>query len=193
MFNFPYDYRFGEIDWSINAAYNSTVITKYAATPALLAGATLYDAEAYSALQTTNPKYVINLGGLFTLDRLSVNLVEKVYGPSSEYQTDDGDNGPGTPYTVCSYGRCNGNFSYYQDKIGVTLTTNLDGGYRFTKALKLSIGAQNLFNKFPNKLNSNVLARENTAVDNSAVEQYPAFSPFGINGGFYYVKAAYEF
>lgn len=193
VFNFPYDYRFGEIDWSINAAYNSTVITKYAATPALLAGATLYDAEAYSALQTTNPKYVINLGGLFTLDRLSVNLVEKVYGPSSEYQTDDGDNGPGTPYTVCSYGRCNGNFSYYQDKIGVTLTTNLDGGYRFTKALKLSIGAQNLFNKFPNKLNSNVLARENTAVDNSAVEQYPAFSPFGINGGFYYVKAAYEF
>jgi iron complex outermembrane receptor protein len=73
------------------------------------------------------------------------------------------------------------------------LTTNLDGGYRFTKALKLSIGAQNLFNKFPNKLNSNVLARENTSVDNSAVEQYPAFSPFGINGGFYYVKAAYEF
>jgi len=192
-FNFPYDYSFGEIDWSVSSAYNSTVITKYAATPALLAGATLYDAEAYSALQTTNPKYEINLGGLFILGRLSVNLVEKVYGPSSEYQTDDGDNGPGTPYSVCSYGTCNGNFSYYQDKIGVTLITNLDVGYQFTEALKLSIGAQNLFNKFPNKLNSNVLAREKTAVDNAAVEQYPAFSPFGINGGFYYVKAAYNF
>jgi iron complex outermembrane receptor protein len=56
-----------------------------------------------------------------------------------------------------------------------------------------SIGATNLFNRFPNKLNSNILNREIAAGDNAAVTQYPLFSPFGINGGFYYAKALYRF
>jgi iron complex outermembrane recepter protein len=136
---------------------------------------------------------VINLGALLTMDKLTVNLVEKIYGTSSDYQNDDGDNGKGTPYTVCSYGTCDGSFSYYKNTVGVTAITNLDVGYQFTDHLKLSLGAQNLFNRFPNKLNSNILTREIAAKDNAAVTQYPIFSPFGINGGFYYVKAVYKF
>jgi iron complex outermembrane receptor protein len=178
--NLPYEYGFGKIDWSISAAYDTTSITKRAATPAALAGATLYDVEAYSELETASPKYVVNLGALLTMDKLSVNLVEKVYGPSADYENDDGDN------------PTNAN-EYFRDSIGVTLITNLDVGFQFTDGLKLSIGAQNLFNRFPNKLNSNILNHENAAVDNAAVDQYPIFSPFGINGGFYYVKAAYRF
>jgi iron complex outermembrane recepter protein len=180
VFNFPYEYSFGKIDWSISAAYDTTSITKRASTPAALAGATLYDVEAYSELQTASPKYVVNLGALLTMDKLSVNLVEKIYGPSADYENDDGDN------------PTNAN-EYFKDQIGVTLITNLDVGYQFTEGLKLSIGAQNLFNRFPNKLNGNILAHENAAGDNAAVDQYPIFSPFGINGGFYYVKAAYRF
>jgi iron complex outermembrane receptor protein len=123
---------------------------------------------------------VVNLGALLTLDKLSVNLVEKVYGPSADYENDDGDNPTDSN-------------EYFRDSIGVTLITNLDVGFQFTDGLKLSIGAQNLFNRFPNKLNSNILNHENAAVDNAAVDQYPIFSPFGINGGFYYVQAAYRF
>jgi iron complex outermembrane receptor protein len=78
---------------------------------------------------------------------------------------------------------------YFKDSIGVTAITNLDIGFQFKEHLKLSVGAQNLFNRFPNKLNGNILSRENAAADNAAVTQYPIFSPFGINGGFYYVKA----
>jgi iron complex outermembrane receptor protein len=33
--------------------------------------------------------------------------------------------------------------------------------------------------------------RENT--DNGAVTIYPGFSPFGINGGFYYARASFSF
>jgi iron complex outermembrane receptor protein len=178
--NFPYDYSFGKVDWSITAAYNTTSITKRAATPAALTGATLYDVEAYSELQTASPKYVVNLGALVTMDKLSVNLVEKIYGPSADYENDDGDN------------PTNSN-EYFRDQIGVTLITNLDVGYQFTESLKLSIGAQNLFNRFPNKLNGNILGHEIAAGDNAAVDQYPIFSPFGINGGFYYVRAQYKF
>jgi iron complex outermembrane receptor protein len=179
-FNFPYEYGFGKIDWSISAAYDTTTITKRASTPAALTGATLYDVEAYSELQTASPKYIVNLGALLTMDKLTVNLVEKVYGPSADWENDDGDNP-------------SGNFQYYKDQIGVTLITNLDVGFQFTDSLRLSVGAQNLFNRFPNKLNSNILSHEIAAGDNAAVDQYPIFSPFGINGGFYYVKAAYKF
>lgn len=126
------------------------------------------------------PKYVINLGALISIEKLAVNLVEKIYGPALDYENDDGDN-PG------------GSFQYFQDKNGVSAITNLDIAYGFSDHVTCSIGATNLFNRFPNKLNSNILNREIAATDNAAVTQYPLFSPFGINGGFYYAKAQYKF
>ena len=180
VINFPYDYNFGSVTYSVGATYNDTTITNPGSTPSGLTGATLYDAEAYSELTTATPKYVINLGALMTVDKLTVNLVEKIYGPSSDYENDDADNASNT-------------LEYYKDSIGVTAITNLDIGFQFKEHLKLSVGAQNLFNRFPNKLNANILNHEIAAGDNAAVTQYPIFSPFGINGGFYYVKALYTF
>ena len=180
VFNFPYDYNFGSITYSVGATYNDTTITNPGYTPSGLVGYALYDQTAYSELTTATPKYVVNLGALMTVDKLTVNLVEKIYGPSSDYENDDGDNASNT-------------LEYYKDSIGVTAITNLDIGFQFKEHLKLSVGAQNLFNRFPNKLNSNILQHEIAAGDNAAVTQYPIFSPFGINGGFYYVKALYTF
>jgi len=180
VFDFPYEYNFGKIDWSIGATYNDTTITKYATTPPPLQPQVLYDQTAYSVLTTGTPKYVINLGALYTFDKLQVNLVEKIWGPSSDYQNDDGDNPTNNP-------------EYFENKINLTATTNLDISYLFTDHLKLAIGATNLFNRFPNKVNSILLERYNAAQDNTAVSQYPLISPFGINGGFYYVKAVYKF
>jgi iron complex outermembrane receptor protein len=180
VFDFPYDYNFATVNWSISATYNDTTITHPGTTPAPLVPNVLYDQEAYSELTTATPKYVVNLGALISIEKLSINLVEKIYGPSSDYENDDGDNPTG-------------NFQYFQDKIGVTAITNLDIAYGFTDHMTFSIGATNLFNRFPNKLNSNILNREIAAGDNAAVTQYPLFSPFGINGGFYYAKALYKF
>jgi iron complex outermembrane receptor protein len=59
--------------------------------------------------------------------------------------------------------------------------------------LKLSIGAVNLFNKFPNHLNGTELAHFEAAADNAAVFNYPQWSPYGIDGGFYYAKATVTF
>jgi iron complex outermembrane recepter protein len=206
VFDFPVEYAFGKVDWSIGATYNKTTITKYATTPALLAGGTpatneLYDPQAYSDLTTANPKYVVNLGALWTTGKLAVNLVEKIYGPSSEYENDDGDNGgtgPGTfPACTPKGGTfiCPGGYDYFQTKIGVTPITNLDVSYQVREHVKLSIGALNLLNRFPNKLNATQQAHEDSFAygDNAGVTQYPGFSPFGINGGFYYAKATITF
>jgi len=131
-----------------------------------------------------------------------VNLVERVFGASSEYENDDGDNGgtgPGT-YAACTPHPgtlfiCPGGFDYFQSRIGVTPITNLDIAYKLQENFTFSIGAINLFNRFPNKLNSTLLGHEQSFAygDNAGVTQYPGFSPFGINGGFYYAKLSYKF
>jgi iron complex outermembrane receptor protein len=180
VFQFPFDYGFGRINWSIGATYNKTSITKYATTPALLKGAQLYDVDAYSQLTSASPLYVINLGALLTMEKFSVNLVEKVIGRSSDLELDNGDNPTGAN-------------EYFQNNIPLAVITNLDVGFQFTERLKLSVGAQNLFNKFPPFRNGNIQAHEIAHKDNAAVDQYPIFSPYGINGGFYYVKALYKF
>jgi iron complex outermembrane receptor protein len=59
--------------------------------------------------------------------------------------------------------------------------------------VKLTIGANNLLNYYPNRVNG--LLREHYLKNNSNgyVTQYPSFSPFGINGGYYYGKITYTF
>ncbi|HEX7325891.1 MAG TPA: TonB-dependent receptor [Rhodanobacteraceae bacterium] len=180
-FDFPSHYAFGDIDWSIGANFNLTEITRVPATPAQLAGATLYDAAALSDLTTASPRYVLKFGALWTEGRLAVNAVEQVYGESSEWENDDGDNASNTP-------------EYFQSTIGVTPITNLDVSYRLTSHFTASIGALNLFNRYPDKYNSTLLAHYDDFRfgDTLGVFQYPMFSPFGIDGGYYYVRATFH-
>ncbi|MBS0420065.1 MAG: TonB-dependent receptor [Proteobacteria bacterium] len=204
VFTFPVDYSFGKVTWSASATYNNTTVTKYATTPNSLAGGNppideLYDPTAYSDLTTATPKYTVNLGALFTVERFSANLLEKIYGPSSDYESDDGDNGQGGPFPACTARGglfiCPGGLDYYRNEIPVTAITNLDLSYQFSEHLRFSIGALNLFNKLPPHLNATILAHESSFYygDSNSVIQYPIFSPYGINGGFYYVRIGATF
>ncbi len=191
--DYPVEYvfnntSFGTVDWSIAATYNQTSVTSVRATPSQLAEVPttvpptppqeLFNATAITDLTTASPKYVINLGALWTRGKYTVNLVEKLYGSSEEYQNDDAN------VSVAPI---------YRTRIGPTPITNLDLGYQATKEIKLDVGAINLFNEYPDKINATVLANERAGNDNAAVQIYPSFSPFGINGGYYYAKATYSF
>ena len=181
-FQIPMDYRFGHVDWTIGANYNQTSITRVPATPTGLTGSTLYDATALSDLSTASPRYVVNLGGLWRLHKLSVDLTEQIYGPSSEWESDDGDNPANVP-------------TYFKSTIQVTPLTNLDVGYRLWRNLSVHLGAINLFNRYPNRYNATLLAHYNSFQygDTLGVFQYPMFSPFGINGGYYYIRGTVHF
>jgi iron complex outermembrane receptor protein len=183
--NYPTSLPIGHVDWSASAAYNSTTVTKPLGVPPvgelpLVQGQALFDATALSDLTTASPKYVINLGMSWTYDKASAKLSEVIYGASSEAQND-------SLYT-------NGSTAvYYQDKIGVIPTTNLELGYELMKGLTLNVGAVNLFNRYPPKQNADYLKLLRDNGDNGAVTIYPGFSPFGINGGFYYARASFSF
>ena len=182
VFNFPTDYNFGHVNWTVGAEFNQTDITRVPGTPSQLVGLTLYNATSLSDITTASPKYVVNLGGFWTLGRASVNLEEKIYGPASEWENDDGDNPENS-------------LEYFRTSIGVTAVTNLDLGYQFTSYFRMSIGALNLFDRYPDKLNGTLRSHLDnlTYNDNLGVQQYPSFSPIGIDGGFYYVRATFSF
>jgi iron complex outermembrane receptor protein len=187
----PVDYGFGKVDWSVGATYNDTVVTSIRANPTALAGqpvfatgSALFDQAAISDLTSASPKYLVNLGALYTWNRLSVNLREQIYGASSEYES----NGGHTAATPNS-----STITYIKNEVGVSPITNLDISYEAIEGLRLTLGADNLFNRYPNKVNGDLLSGFAAAFNRSTVNQYPGFSPYGFNGGFYYLKATYRF
>jgi iron complex outermembrane receptor protein len=182
---YPTEMPLGHIDWSASAAYNITTMTKPLGVPPvgalpLVQGQALFDSTAISDLTTASPKFVLNFGLAWTYDKVFAKVQEVIYGPSSEWEND--------------YFDTNGTSAvYYRDNIATIPTTNVELGYEIFKGLKLSVGGVNVFNRYPNMTNAELLKVYNAAGDNSAVQIYPSFSPLGINGGFYYAKATYSF
>ena len=179
VFDYPVTYSFGKIDYGVGGTLSYTVATRIPPPPAAFAGAALYDVQAISDVTTANPRSVFDLSAAWSNDFFNVTLVEKIYGPATEYGNDEGDNPTGA-------------LEYFPTRVGTAPTTNLDIGMKANKYLKFSIGAINLFNRFPNIVNQTEIQHEFSAPDNSAVQNKPEFSPFGINGGYYYAKATFS-
>lgn len=57
-------------------------------------------------------------------------------------------------------------------------------GYQLTSALDLAVGANNLFDTYPDR---------NGAIAFDGSGQYGGFAPFGLNGGFYYARVGVKF
>lgn len=178
-FNYLTKFSWASVNWGVAGTYNTTSITKIRDTPQQLSGQPLFDDTAKSDLTTAAPKYVVNLSSVITKGPATLSVTEQIYGSSSELQSDFGDE--------------DGKVRFYQTKIGVTPITNINLGYQITKELKFDLGADNVFNTYPDGVNDKLLNIYRSANDNSAVTIYPSFSPFGINGGYYYARATYRF
>jgi iron complex outermembrane receptor protein len=170
---------FGRIDWTLSGATNTTKVTKYAKTSfpsinPLKAPQPLLDPSVFSILQTLSPKYRVLVGATWTLGDFSANLRETFYGKASD--STQGDDGV-----------------FYTTTIKASAITDLELAYKLPNNIKIAVGAQNLFNKYPDKLNPGLRASYKAAGDNSYVQQYPSYSPFGVNGGYYYGRVTYTF
>jgi iron complex outermembrane receptor protein len=168
----PYDW--GTVNWSFGGTYTKTKVTKVRETPPELAGQSLFDAEALSNLEDTAPDYVMNFGALIKTGPFSINLREVLYGKSELNQTYYGSGS-------------------YPTTISATPITNIDISWAATEKLTFTLGAQNVFNQYPEGVNEDLLETYRADDDNSAVAIYPSFSPFGINGGYYYGKVSFRF
>lgn len=175
VFNYASNYgKYGNVDWSVGGNYTTTKLTKVGTAPAALGGAQILERTASSVLTDATPKFRLTGAALWRYGPWTVSLRETIYGKSS--------------YDVQDY---DGN--YVTTKISTKALTDLEISDQVTKGWLLAVGAKNLFNTYPNKINSAVLSSYTANYSNGNVGQYPTNSPFGINGGYYYVRANYKF
>jgi iron complex outermembrane receptor protein len=180
MLNFAQELSSFDVTWTAAINYNKTEVTNVRATPPEF-GTTqpLFDREALSDLQDTMPRFLVNLGATFEWDRLTVGIHELIYGETSDYDNDGG--------------ATNGEIMFYKNEIPVTPITNLEVTFEATDALRLSVGATNVFDEYPDRRNDAHRAVQFAGRDNSVVAGMPSYSPFGINGGYYYGSISYSF
>ena len=98
-----------------------------------------------------------------------------LFGKSSAYASPDGG-------------------TYYKQVIGTAFIVDLDASYTIAHTVTLTIGANNLFNKKPPTVALVPGTTNFTLVNGGNVIDAPlTFSPYGINGGYYYGKISIKF
>jgi iron complex outermembrane receptor protein len=121
---------------------------------------------AISPVIDASPKSKLIVGGKYFYEDWNLNLRATRYGDTQLTVADpDTDGAP-----------------FHTNRIKPTTIVDLEGGYDFTRKLSLTAGVKNLFNHFPER-----------AISQGYTHAYvlPSFSPFGINGAYYYVKLGY--
>jgi len=114
---------------------------------------------------------------LWTIGDFSLNLRETVYGSTKQWTSFSGSGNPGSTGVTLL-------------KIGTSFITDLNAGYKITPSIRFDLGANNLFNK-----KAPVVPNFNgRPVDGGRVFDRPiTFTPWGINGGYYYARATFTF
>jgi iron complex outermembrane recepter protein len=172
----------GKIDWTLGFNYNTTKATALPNLPGIVQNANegqvqLLTRNALSALTTATPKVKAILNALYSQGRFSLNLRETFYGTASEWVSQNGTGNASDPSATL-------------ERTGFAAITDLDIGYKLTHSIRFDMGANNLFDK---KAPSRPLY-QGTPADGSVVLNAPiGFTPWGIDGGYYYIKATWTF
>jgi len=167
--NYPVNTAIGKLDLSLSGSVNNTKVTSNRL------GATLFNEGAVSNLETASAPYKVGLGGLLTSGRLTFNLRETLYGPVSARVSP------------------NSGTTWYTSRVATTFITDLEVGYKLTRAIDVAFGANNLFNKKPPVVpllaGSTNAASGGTLINGGTVLNAPnTLAPYGINGGYYYAR-----
>ncbi|NIJ07158.1 iron complex outermembrane receptor protein [Sphingomonas vulcanisoli] len=173
----PLPGKFGRVDWSLALNYNKTKATKVNPPPANVNQAQpVVDKYALSNLINTTPKFRATFGALWTMGRFEVNLRESYYGNSGFLTTFP----------------TNGNQDVFINT-GTAFITDLEVGVKLFKGIKISAGANNIFNKYPNKYPADFRAAQYATSSTAYITKYPVTSPYGVMGGYYYGRIGVKF
>ena len=169
----------GKATFTLSGAYNKTTITKQGVDPAIISApvaqggvaGTLYDAQLNSFLTTATPKFKI-IGGV----DWSLGLFELI--------------GRETYYTKTRATLNDGGGTYTPTHINAAGITDLELDYHITPTITIAGGGQNVFNKKPN---SDPYIGGETASGGVVYKQPLDYSPYGINGGYWYGRVDVKF
>ncbi|RII74213.1 TonB-dependent receptor plug domain-containing protein [Pseudomonas monteilii] len=167
--------RFGQVRWSALYSYNRTTIRdiKESGAAALLGrNYVTFGHQAQTDLTEGSPRDKLVLGNNWRVGDFITDLQLTRYGKYTEAGT-----------TAAA-----------DKQFSAKWITDLDISYLITDNLSAAIGANNLFGVRPDKQSPNVvrtnLAGNPTEINN--LDEYGAFSPYGLNGAFYYARLSYD-
>lgn len=154
----------GRLRYTVGFNYNKTNIAGIAPNPTELGGLglTLFDRQQRGGVTVSTPRTKLLLGAEWTLDKLRVNLRESRYG---------------------KWESLNNNATFDQ-RFGAKWITDVEVGYQLTEAISAAVGANNIFDVYPDK---------NTVPDTNGFAPYGGNSPFGLYGGYYYARMSVKF
>lgn len=166
----------GPLNFTLAYNYNKSKVTDY--DPSVIGPTQLID------IQYLAPNHRANLAANWQLGNFTFNLRESYYG---EWR-DSND------YPIRVGNASNGAIIDGQH-FGAKFLTDIDVSYTFADHYTLTVGANNLFNTYPDKIMATVNNPIYTAtgsLSNGSVYPRPG-GPFGINGGFWYVRLGVKY
>ena len=164
--------NWGDIAFNAGFNYNKNEVTDVIDPPAVLAGAgfdqgNLFDDVELRRFEVGSPKTKLNLSAVWSMDEWHATLRTTQYGETQEPSSDPATN----------------------EVLPRKWVTDLDVGYDVTENLTLTLGANNLFDVYPDTTRELV----DEVGTFSRLFPYSGFSPFGFSGRFVYGKVAVTF
>ncbi|MET3712720.1 iron complex outermembrane receptor protein [Sphingomonas trueperi] len=186
--SYDMDSGFGKVNWTLSANYNDNKVKNIAALPASLyvnkanpALSALINNYSIIELENSTPKFRATLGAFWEYGRFSLNFRESYYSKVYALESTPG-NSPlkGADLEV---------------PVNAAFITDLEGSVKITEALRLSVGANNLFNHYPTQRSFENIRSAQLAAGSRGYSSnlYPTISPYGINGGYYYGRISLKF
>lgn len=167
VFNMPYNAGdVGRFDFTVAANVTKTEVTKVPTTTQLAAlnpAPVLFDRVNVLTLEKGQPKNKLNASATWTQGPLGATLRATRYGEVLS---------PGTTAAL--------DFVMHP-----RTTVDLEGRYALTKQLALALGAENLFDQYPETLTP--------ALNTTGNAPFSNYAPFGRAGRYVYARATYAF
>lgn len=161
---------------------NLTLAYNHNANKVTSANANIVNGAQVADIKNLAPHDVAHFSANYTQGKWSLTARENYYGSwvdAVDYGTPDG--------TAGSNG---GSLQVF----GARATTDLDVTYTLASQFSLTLGANNVFNTFPSKLNASSQTIYPITGGGSDGQVYPRLGgPFGFNGGFWYVRVGVKY
>lgn len=157
--------EFGRLRWNLGANWNKATITDQKDNPAQLQslGLSRFDRTELGGITDLTPKTKFLLGLNWQVGDWDAGVRTTRYGEVKKLGSSSGG---------------------VDERFGAKWITDVDVGYQITDNVRVSLGADNVFNVYPDK---------HTVVDVSGGSYYSSISPFGSYGAFYYSRLNIDF
>jgi len=174
---YPFElYQAGRVSVTLAGNFNSTDITRVPQTAQLAAlnpAPTLFDRVNVLTLEQGDPKNKFIATANWSLSKLGATLRATRYGTVL------------SPDTAATFASVAAHMPFNDVVLHAKTLVDLEGRFSFTSHLQAALGAENLFDKYPDS--------NPPAVNPTGTAAFSQYSPFGRSGRFIYGRVSYDF